>query len=407
LLDWEQLLYFCNIYGLRVGLGDHLWQSTSMIFVSVQPKSCLSALGLTLLAACSSTPEAPPVPAKTEVAVAPPVAAPVVPSSIPAPVMAVEGARATEPFLVWLAAFRSDALAKGIRAQTLDAAFADLRLSDRVIELDRSQPDVKASYVSYLRRHMTGAKIAAAQQAMADNRAALEAAAAAQGVPASVIVGIWGMETNFGGFSGNFPVIQALASLAYDGRRAAMFRRELMDALTMVDKGDASLAQMRGSWAGAFGQPQFMPSSYLRFAVDGDGSGNRDIWNSLPDVFGSIGNFLKQSGWVDGQGWGLSVAAPAGFDPASVANPVEPSQCKAPLRKHSLAKPISDWKALGFVPNGRTGWPADDALATLVFPEGSEGPAFLTLPNYRAIMAYNCSNYYALSVLLLADAAAQ
>ncbi len=363
---------------------------------------------LLLLHACTSAPVAPPAPTRVETVVPGKAVVVEAPPPLVAPASApVAERRTTEAFTTWLETLRKDALARGISARTLDSALADIIPIQRVIDLDRSQPEIKASYMGYLRKRLTGAKIAGAQSALQDNSAALAAAERAFGVPARVIVGIWGMETNFGGFTGNFPVVQSLASLAYDGRRSAMFREELFSALTMVDRGDATLAQMRGSWAGAFGQPQFMPSSYLRYAVDGDSSGNRDIWNSLPDVFSSIGNCLTQSGWTPGSGWGLAVAPPAGFDPASVANPVQPKSCKSALGKHSLPKPIAEWKALGFVPNGSNSWPADDAMATLVQPDGPDGPSFLTLPNYRAILNYNCSNFYALSVLLLADAAAQ
>ncbi len=370
--------------------------------------SLLFAVLTVLLSACGSAPPPPAAaPQKAETSVPQPIPVPA-PAAPPAAVAATEPPRANIPFPNWLEEVRREALAKGIKAATLDAAFAGLVPSDRVIALDRAQFDGKNSYMSYLRRHITGGRIASAQAAYRSNVALLEAAEKAHGVPAQVIVGIWGMETNFGGFTGNFPTIQALATLAYDGRRASLFRQELMAALTMIDRGDATIGQLRGSWAGAFGQPQFMPSSYLRYAVDGDASGNRDLWTSLPDVFGSIGNYLKQNGWSNpGEGWGLAVAPPAGFDPATVANPAEPNQCKPALRKHSLPKPIAEWKALGFVPNGTNGWPADTTPATLVFPDGIEGPAFLTLPNYRAILSYNCSNYYALSVLMLADAARQ
>jgi membrane-bound lytic murein transglycosylase B len=365
-----------------------------------------------LLSACGAAPDSASVPGKSQVAVSPapvtmpsviPVAAAVKPQAVEYPVS--DAPRATQPFAQWLMSLRHEALNRGISSQTLDQAFSNLVPSQRVIELDRNQADGTTSYFSYMRRRLTGAKIAEAQGALQENQEELKKAALVQGVPASVIVGIWGRETGYGANSGNFPVILALTSLAYDGRRGAMFREELFAALSILDKGYASLPQMRGSWAGAFGQPQFMPSSYLRYAVDGDANGVRDIWSSKPDVFASIGNYLKQAGWESGSGWGLAVAPPAGFDPASVKNTVEPERCKPALRKHSLVKPISEWKALGFVPNGTNGWPADAAKATLLQPDGAEGPAFLTLPNYRAILHYNCSNYYALSVLLLADAA--
>ncbi len=360
-----------------------------------------------VLAACTSTPALPPVTAKLQTPPPAPAPAPKAPAVWLSNEPSFTSSRPSQPFSVWLGILRQEALGRGISAKTLNEALSNLVPNQRVIDLDRNQPDGKASYFAYMRKRLTGDKIARAQIAFKTNKDMLLTAQSAQGVPAEVIVGIWGMETDFGGFSGNLPVIQSLASLAYDGRRSAMFREELFAALMIIDKGDASVEQMRGSWAGAFGQSQFMPSSYLRYAVDGDGSGNRDIWKSLPDVFGSIGNYLKQVGWNKNDIWGLAVAVPAGFNVATVANPIEPDRCKPALRKHSIAKPISDWKALGFLPNGSKDWPANNAMATLVQPDGADGPAFLTLPNYRTILNYNCSNFYALSVLLLADAAAQ
>jgi membrane-bound lytic murein transglycosylase B len=406
----------CTLAWFRVGIGaqschKRMMKPDKSNIRSMTPHLVPLLIGPLLIASgmalvsCSSAPDVAPVPVKIAAPVAPPT--PVAPP-VPAPVVpSAYVSHNGQPFDVWRAALRQEALSRGISARVFDQAFEAVTPSERVIGLDRGQSEGKASYMSYLRNHLTGSKIAAAQSAYEMNTALLNKAQADHGVPGNVIVGIWGMETNFGSFIGNFPMIQALASLAYDGRRSAMFREELFAALTMMEKGDATLSQMRGSWAGAFGQPQFMPSSYLRYAVDGDANGNRDIWNSLPDVFGSIGNYLKQVGWAKGQGWGLAVAPPAGFNPATVATTVEPTKCKAALRKHSLPKAISAWKALGFVPNGNNGWPTDTAMATLVQPDGPEGPSFLTLPNYQTILNYNCSNFYALSVLLLADAAAQ
>jgi membrane-bound lytic murein transglycosylase B len=399
-----------------VGAASHPWQKQPnknyhLYGERNNMRHCIKLVMVILLASCAAEPAKPPIVAKMESA-APPVVQEIAPAPkaqnilLPAEPDYVSSRQAL-PFSQWLVEFRREALDRKISAATLDIALANLVPSQRVIDLDRNQPDVKASYYAYMHKRLTASKISSAQSAFQDNKSQLMSAQSAHGVPAQVIVGIWGMETNFGSFTGNMPVIQSLASLAYDGRRSAMFREELFAALTILDKGHASLDQMRGSWAGAFGQAQFMPSSYLRYAVDGDGSGNRDIWKSLPDVFGSIGNYLKQAGWDDAYDWGLPVTVPAGFDPATVADAVEPERCKPALRKHSVAKPISEWKRLGFVPNGSKNWPEIESIATLVQPDGPDGPAFLTLPNYRTILNYNCSNYYALSVLLLADAAAQ
>ena len=319
--------------------------------------------------------------------------------SSPPPVVSASG----EPFEVWLAALRTEALAGGIRPETFDAAFAGLTPDMQVIRLDRSQPEVKSSYARYIERRLTQGKIREAQQALARHGALLNDIAQKNGVPASVILGIWGMETHFGSDTGRTPVIRALASLAWEGRRASLFRSELLTALRLVDSGQIGARDFRGSWAGAFGQPQFMPSSYVRYGTDGDGDGKVDLWNSLPDVFASIAHYLNSSGWQPGSSWGLEVTAPAGFDASSVASAETPATCKSALSRHSRPLKISEWRSMGFLPVRGAMWPGADELATLVQPDGPAGPAFLALANYRAVLAYNCSNFYALSVLLLGD----
>ncbi len=323
--------------------------------------------------------------------------------AVPDPVLSI--AAPSQDFATWLIDVRKEAEQQGIRRETLDTALNGLELSKRVIALDRGQPEVfvKSNFHRYIIRHLTDSKIAEGRIAKADNLQALTEAERQYGVPADVIVGIWGQETHFGKDSGRFPVIKALASLAYDGRRASMFHTELLAALTILDKGDVAIDEFVGSWAGAFGQAQFMPSSYLKYAVNGSGGSKADIWSDKADVFASIGNFLKASGWTAGQGWGLAVHVPASFNIESVRNPNVPELCNKALSKHSVQRPISAWKADGFTSDAA--WPADDVMAALVVPEGArDTEAYLALPNYRSILSYNCSNFYALSVLLLADA---
>lgn len=321
------------------------------------------------------------------------------------PVAALVTTAPTQNFSTWLQDVRKEAEQQGIRPETVASAFDGLDISKRVIELDRGQPEVfvKSNFHRYIIRHLTQSKISEGRAAKIDNIQALADAEQHYGVPAEVIVGIWGQETHFGKDIGRFPVIKALASLAYDGRRAAMFHSELLAALNMLDKGDVAPEQFVGSWAGAFGQSQFMPTSYLKYAVSGDGDGKADIWSNKADVFASIANFLKASGWSAGQGWGMAVSVPENFSIESVRNPNVPELCNKALSKHSIPRPISSWKADGFTTDAT--WPADDMMASLVMPEGAtDREAYLALPNYRSILAYNCSNFYALSVLLLADA---
>ncbi|WP_448579970.1 lytic murein transglycosylase [Thermaurantiacus sp.] len=311
-------------------------------------------------------------------------------------------------FKGWLERYRSDATARGLPQDWLDKALSGLSFNPRVVELDRNQPDDSGRrniFADYLARRLTADRIARGAAEKATWGQALARAEAAHGVPGPILLGIWGMETDYGRVTGSLDTIRALASLAFDGRREALFTRELDAAVRMVGEGKASRQQMRGSWAGAMGQPQFLPSSYLSFAVDGDGDGKADIWGSVPDTLASIGNYLKMNGWQPGLTWGLQVAVPQGFDRASVANPEKPAGCVRPLERHSRFLPASTWRRMGFQPLGAA-FPADDVEMSLVEPDGPGTPAYLTTRNYRALLSYNCSNFYALSVALLGDALA-
>lgn len=326
---------------------------------------------------------------------------------LPLPAMAQTAAQAADGFAGWLARYRAGAEARGLERAWLETALAGVTYDARVVALDRNQPDDSGRrnvFATYLARRLTADRIAEGRAMALHHEAAARAAEQAHGVPAEILVGIWGMESSYGRFTGNIPVIPALASLAYDGRREALFTRELDSAIRMVGEGRASPAEMRGSWAGAMGQPQFLPSSYLAHAVDGDGDGRADIWGSVPDTLASIANYLKAAGWQPGVGWGLEVTVPAGFDRASVANPDRPTSCIRPLERHSRPLPARDWQQLGFAPAGGGRWPADEVPMSLVEPDGPGGTAYLTTPSYRALLGYNCSNFYALSVALLADA---
>jgi len=307
----------------------------------------------------------------------------------------------------WLAGFRRDALAQGLPATAVDTVLTGVRYQPRVVELDRSQPDDSAwrpsLFAPYLARHLDAARIARGR-AMHDRlAAALAPISARTGVPAGIILGIWGMESDFGtGGTGNFDVPSALASLAYDGRRGALFTRELLATVRIVAEHRASRADLRGSWAGAMGQTQFLPSAFLAHATDGDGDGRADIWTSRADVAASIATYLQHAGWVRGQRWGMAVDVPAALDRDAVRNPVVPTTCIRPMQKHSRRLTVGEWRALGIT--SRAHWPADVTPATLIEPDGGGEPAYLTFDNYRALLDYNCSNFYALSVALLADA---
>jgi membrane-bound lytic murein transglycosylase B len=319
------------------------------------------------------------------------------------------GADETPPadgFPIWLSNYKASAQSRGLKPEWLEAALSGATYNQRVVELDRNQPDDSGKrniFADYLARQLNQQRIDDGLARATAERDLLLRVSAKTGVPPEVIVAIWGMETSYGRVMGGFDLPSAIATLAYDGRREALFTRELDSLVRMVGEKGVTRGQLKGSWAGAFGQSQFLPSSYLAHAADGDGDGLADIWASRADTFASIGTYLKDNGWKPGIGWGFRVGVPTGFDRASVANPVQPTECIRPLQRHSRWMTAAEWRKLGFVPlNGI--WPADGVEMSLVEPDGPGEPAYLTTRNYRAILEYNCSNFYALSVALLGNA---
>jgi lytic murein transglycosylase len=315
---------------------------------------------------------------------------------------------AADGFPIWLTNYKAGAQARGLKPEWLEATLAGAAYSERAVSLDRNQPDDSGKrniFADYLARQLTQQRIDDGLSRAAAERAQLLRIQQQTGVPAEIIVAIWGMETSYGRVMGGFDLPSAIASLAYDGRREALFTRELDSLVRMVGEKGVRRDQLTGSWAGAFGQSQFLPSSYLAHAADGDGDGRADIWNSRADTFASIGTYLRDNGWKPGTAWGFKVGVPQGFDRASVVNPVQPTECIRPLQRHSRWLPAADWRAKGFVPLNAL-WPADDVEMSLVEPDGPGEGAYLTTRNYRAILEYNCSNFYALSVALLGNAVA-
>jgi membrane-bound lytic murein transglycosylase B len=295
---------------------------------------------------------------------------------------------------------RRDALARGISAATLDAAFAEIRAPEPVIvSRDRTQPELTQTLDAYLDDRLKPKTVARAREMAATHRALLAQVQAAYGVPPPIMTAIWGIESNFGQFVGVRPTVSALATLAFDSRRPDLFRGELFEALTILDRGLVAPADLKGSWAGAMGQPQFMPSSYLRYAVDFDNDGRADIWTSLPDVFASMANYLKQRGWFAGERWGREVRiSKAAMTRIDRTVPMRTSGCRA-VREMSVPRPLSEWKKLGVTALGGP-LPAAAIDASLVRGHKRN---FLVYRNYDAIIDYNCSNAYAISVGLLGD----
>jgi len=311
-------------------------------------------------------------------------------------------------FPLWLAGFKAKMLAKGLPQEVLNATLDGLSYNPRVVAMDRAQPDdarlkgARPSFGTYLARAISNARVAQGR-GLAKKLAPLpDTVGARYQVDPALVLAIWGIESSYGNAPGNFNLFRSLASLAYDGRRADLFAKELEAAILIVAQGHAPQSRLVGSWAGATGQAQFMPTSYLQYAVDGDGDGKRDIWKNKADILTSIAHYLSVHGWK-GQGWGFAVTVPEGLDRTQVRALTRDKSCTA-LTKHSRWLTLEAWRALGLV--ARDGaWPqTPDTLATLVEPDGAGNGGYLTYGNYRAILAYNCSNYYALSVATLADA---
>ena len=292
-------------------------------------------------------------------------------------------------FAEWRSDLRAEALAAGVSPAIFDRAFADLTPNQRVLDLDDRQPEFIWTFWQYQDNAVTDGRVADGLRMLQTHGALLAEVEARYGVPARYLVAFWGLETGFGTFMGDFAVIRSLATLAYHDRRAAIFRPELLAALELASRGEVPLARMRGSWAGAMGHTQFLPSTYLRHAVDGDGDGRRDLWHSLPDVFASSANYLVAIGWQPGERWGRQVRVPAGF-------PWE-------LAELSESRPLAEWRRLGVTRLDGGSLPDADFDASLILPMGHRGPAFLVYPNFRVILDWNRSIYYALAVGQLAD----
>ena len=327
-------------------------------------------------------------------------------------IMATASPRALAPtqterpsFAQFLAAIRAEALSRGIRQEIVDEALTNLEEPlPVVLERDRAQAEVVQSFEAYIARHVSARMIRTGREKFGAHRAMLLEVGDAYGVPPRIIVGVWGMETNYGRFGGVRPTVAALATLAWDPRRSSFFRGELIDALEILNRGDIDFAHLRGSWAGAMGQVQFMPSSYLQYAEDYDGDGRRDIWTTPADVFASIANYLSGHGWREGESWGREVSVTPPVAKAIVRDVGRrDGSCKA-MRDMTIALPMTKWAELGVrLPGGRP-LPKTDDTVSLV--SGAKRH-FLVTHNYDALLDYNCAHSYALSVGLLSDAIAR
>ena len=316
--------------------------------------------------------------------------------------------QADSSFAGYMSYVAQKARGQGVSQRTIDAVIPGLTPNQRVIDLDRSQPGGGPGtgipdYAPYRRRHVTNDIVQRGKAEYRENYPALVRVQQQTGVDPFMILAIYGKETSYGRVTGSFDLPQSLATLAWEGRRRDLFESEFIASLKLLDKG-YTRAHLKGSWAGAAGKTQFMPSNILTLAADGDGDGFADIWNSEPDAFMSIANYLKQAGWKPGVHWGAAVRVPATLDREAIKSTLVPPRCERVFARHSRWLTVSEWTALGVRFEGRT--LPDDVLATLIEPDGPNATAYLTTQNYRAILDYNCSNFYAITNGLVADAIA-
>jgi membrane-bound lytic murein transglycosylase B len=279
--------------------------------------------------------------------------------------------------------------ARGVSRKAFEASFAGYKPLPEVMELTRKQPEFSSLVSDYIGKRVTDAQAAKGRAMRMEWNQTLSGAAQRYGVQPEIVLAIWGMETNFGGFMGGNNTIHALATLTEGGYRADFFRDELLTALRIVSDGHVSPASMVGSWAGAMGHTQFMPSSFMRYAVDYNGDGRKDIWNSVPDALGSTANYLKAFGWRPGETWGYEVRLPQGFNFGAA--------------RQTDRAPLSQWQAMGITRASGKPFPRATDPGRLYLPAGAAGPAFLLLPNFDVIKRYNNSDSYALAVGHLAD----
>ncbi len=289
----------------------------------------------------------------------------------------------------WLVELKEEALIKGIGPKTVDIVFSKIQPVKRVIELDKNQPEFKLSFDDYLKRVVTNKRVKKGKKLYYENKIILDKVSKSIGVQSRFIVALWGIETDFGRLTGGFKVIDALATLAFEGRRAKYFKKEFFNALRIIDQGHISYEKMYGSWAGAMGQPQFMPSSFLNFAVDFDNDGRRDIWKNKSDVFASASNYLKKSGWDESKTWGREVIIPKDFDETLIDKKVK--------------KLLSEWQDLGIRKHNGNNLPKIKLSARLIKPDKNDYKIFLVYDNFDTLLKWNRSNFFALSVGILSD----
>jgi len=313
-------------------------------------------------------------------------------------------AEAQSPFEKWLEDVHAEALEKGISQTIADSVLNHLEPDPRVLGFDRRQPEFVQTFEEYLTARVTTDKVKKGERLLRENRTSLNRIGESYGVDPRYLIAFWGLESSYGKHQGTYQVVRSLATLAYDPRRSTFFRAELFNALQILDEGHIEPEKMLGGWAGAMGQNQFLPSSFLNYAQDFGGDGHKDIWNDRVDVWASIANYLKKNGWRNNQSWGMKVQLPSGFYSkfADLKPDKRSDGCRA-LRHHTRKLDVATWQQMG-VRNGSGGaLPETDFKTALIITEGSQDFTYMVFPNFRTILSYNCANKYAVSVGMMVD----
>ncbi|BBW93746.1 murein transglycosylase [Pseudoalteromonas sp. PS1M3] len=312
-------------------------------------------------------------------------------------------AKTQAEFKDYLVNLKEEAIAKGYETSLIDSAFATATYKEKVVSADKNQPEVKETLETYLPKRVPQWKIDRARKLYAENKDILEQVAKEFGVQARFIVALWGLESNFGTIQGGHNVISSLVTLAFDGRREALYKRQLWAALDILKSGHITLDKFKGSWAGAMGQTQFMPTSFNAYAIDYNNDGRKDIWTTKEDAFASIANYLKQEGWNDSLTWGRQVMLPDNFDNKYIL--VRGTKTRKQWLEYwnDSERSLNEWQALGVRRVDGTALPNVDVRAALVMPDDINGRMFLAYDNYKVLMHWNRSYYFATSVGYLSD----
>jgi len=312
-------------------------------------------------------------------------------------------AKTQAEFQTYLSDLKQEAIAKGYDSKLIDDAFATASYKEKVVSADKNQPEVKETLETYLPKRVPQWKIDRARKLYAENKDVLEQVAKEFGVQARFIVALWGLESNFGTIQGGHNVISSLVTLAFDGRREALYKRQLWAALDILKSGHITLDKFKGSWAGAMGQTQFMPTSFNAYAVDYNNDGRKDIWTTKEDAFASIANYLKQEGWNDSLTWGRQVKLPENFDSKYVLKRGTKTRKQWLEYWNDSERSLADWQALGVRKADGSDLPNVDVRAALVMPDDINGRMYLAYDNYKVFMHWNRSYYFATSVGYLSD----